>query len=222
MRPCSVRLHAEHPLNTIKPWLTFGRAYRGVPSLAGILALVVLNALVGAREVQSGITEPVTIPFALLIPAVMACVIGFSSYGEVGYLDRTGTVRVPVARLLLLLTLLLPAAVGLLLLTPAAASPEALGQGEWAALRNLLGLTGVVMLSVCFLGQEGSWVPATVLTGAALFLGRHGAGAGAWSWISAPQADSGAFLVAAALFLCGLALLVPYGERGLSRRLLRS
>ncbi|WP_234433310.1 hypothetical protein [Streptomyces sp. NRRL WC-3549] len=202
-------------------WLLFARAYRGAPSLAAILLLTVLNAVVGAHEVRAGLSEPVTIPYALLIPAVMACVVGLSCYADVSHMDRAGTRRVPLARLLLLLALLAPAAVGLLLLTPGSQSPEALGQGEWAAFRNLLGLTGVVALSVTVFGQEASWVPTTVLTGAALFLGRQGTGAGAWAWIFAPQNDADAFCVAVVLFVCGTSLLVFHGERGLARSVLR-
>ncbi len=198
---------------------------RGVlGSLAFVIGLASLYGVLqgwAATDAKGGwgIAE-VLKQFGLLqaMPALIASVIGISAWSPLGEVERTAASSLPRLRLLHIGPLL-ALGIGVSWAWLQAWTSRSPGiELEFAALRNLLGMTGATLLFGRFLDARISWLPPLGIAVVAMFAAMNGAPARIWSppvWIwngQAPDVPS-SWLIALPLFTVGAVLFLREGAR---------
>ncbi|MFE3828691.1 hypothetical protein [Streptomyces sp. NPDC059092] len=186
---------------------------RALPATLGALAGV---ALVGAwaawwLQAQPRFDHTARVPVVVLAPLLAAAAIGTGMYTHSDELDRTAVRPWWPRRLAALLGL--TALASALLAAGVPGHPEAFGGP--AAVRNLLGATGVTAGAAALLGARRSWLPMTAYTsGVYLAAPRVPGGAAAlWAWPVQPGPQAGAWLAAVVAYGCGAGVYVWRGAR---------
>ncbi|MGV9313047.1 hypothetical protein ACWDR0_12735 [Streptomyces sp. NPDC003691] len=198
----------------LHPVVLYGRS-RGLPgALAALLATALLTAWAAPRLVRAGgVSDPANrLPLVVLAPLVVAAVIGTGLDTPSGELDRAAARAWWRPRLLHLLGLT-GAAAGAFALA-VTGSPEIYGSP--AAIRNLLGCTGITLLTAVVAGAGAGWLPAALYGGLAFLLLQDPAAAraaGAAGWLVRPGPEAGAWATAAVLYTAGAAAWLWRGAR---------
>lgn len=189
----------------------FLRSRRTLTVLVLVGAVVGAQILLGRHQIRVGSTDPRFVPLALLLgPALLAGLVAVGAGSLMEPWDRLGCRRVPRARVLHVSTLLAVAAALLAVLGPQLDD----GHGPAAVVRNLLGLSGLALLTVSALGSTVAWVPPMLLSGAALVIGQAGPASAAWTWLLATDSSGSAGATAVLLLAAGLAGHSWRGDRG--------
>ncbi|MFJ4844748.1 MULTISPECIES: hypothetical protein [unclassified Streptomyces] len=152
------------------------------------------------------------VPVVVLAPLLAAGAIGTGLHTYSDDLDRTA-VRAWWPRRLAHLLALTACAAALLALALPGHSPDF---GWSAAVRNVLGATGICAAGAALLGARLSWLPATVYLSAVYLAGAPGEPGGTrvvWAWPLQPGPVPGAWTTAAVLFVLGSALYAWLGSR---------
>lgn len=191
--------------------LTFLRSRRTLTLLLLIGLVVGAQALLGRHQVRVGNTDPRFVPLALLLgPALLAGLLGLGAGNQLEPWDRLGCWRVTAARALHSAALLAVAAI----LAGAFSTQLDDGHGRAAIVRNVIGLTGLALLTVSVLGSTAAWIPPTLLSGAALVIGAAGPAHAAWTWLLQPDEARPAAAIAALLAAAGWTAYACRGDRG--------
>ena len=157
-------------------------------------------------NVAGGAAAAMVIP--LIVEAGAASVIAVSTYGPFGEPERATGRWLPYLRLGTAVALT-AAAVGVL---AAGSTGGALPGGFLTMCRNVVGMTGVGLLTAALLGGMLAWAGPMVylvLTETMLSGGRSSP----WVWPTKPPHDLGAALCAAGVFAAGAALITLRGAR---------
>lgn len=152
-----------------------------------------------------GLTMALAPMMGPLAAAVIVAVGARSPFGEV---EAAAGHRLPWLRLLHLPGLMLLAGAGLGLAAMGWSLPDA----PWILVRNLIGLTGVALISARVLGAGKSWLPPlayVVLCGGAV----DQQNVTGWTWPALGATDVTATMLALALVATGLVAVVPSGAR---------
>jgi hypothetical protein len=186
-------------------YLVSRRAPGALALIAGFGVLLWV-ALYWHWNVAGGAAAAMVIP--LIIEAGVAAVIAVSTYGPFGEPERATGRWLPYLRLGAAVALTVTA-VGVL---AAGSTGGALPGGFLAMCRNVVGITGVGLLTAAVLGGMLAWagpMAYLVLTETMLSGGRSSP----WVWPTKPPHDVGAALCAAGVFAAGAVLITLRGAR---------
>ncbi len=194
------------------PWLYLvsRRAPAALGLLAG-LAVLLWSALFWHWGISGGRAAQQFI--SLTIETAAAAVIAVTTYGPFGEPERATGRWLPYLRL--------GAAVALTAIAygalAAGATGGALPGGAVALLRNLVGITGIGLLSAAAVGGAFAWTgPLAYLLVTEVAL--TGNPTTPWLWAARPPDDLGGALCAALLFAAGTAAVTLFGARDSGRR----
>lgn len=195
------------PMNS--GWWLLARARRTTSAILIIIMLGLLEWILGSASVKLSHDNSLSVPWAVIIPIAAATVVGTASRSAVTQLEL-GTTRslhtLRAAHLALILAVTIAAtALGSAGLAGDISAP--------AAIRNLLGFTGLALLAAALLGANLAWTAPVALGLAALTAGAAGGKPYAWAWPIHYNNDSAAALTAAFLFILGALALVYRGAR---------
>src|SRR5919198_437552 len=171
--------------------------------IATAAALVIVNAsgvAIGTAELRVTEHSDVAFPWLLFLPLASACLVGLSLRSPLHDFDVTAARALPRWRLTQIAALALPTA--LAVITLAGQLPGA--HSTVAALRNLIGLLGLALLSGRFIAGRLAWLTPSIWLFAATTLGDPRSTLPPWDWPVRYDNDYGAFLVAALLCVAGL------------------
>ncbi|MGI8310532.1 hypothetical protein [Saccharopolyspora hattusasensis] len=181
----------------------------------GCLCLALVNAVLGAEQLPVPVPNvgPIEIPLGLFSPLVMACLIGIHLKPPTQLWD-TSPRRHWLIRAGQAFAAFLPA---LLACTPLLLHSEQL----WtAAVRNTVGLGGMILLATGVIGATRSWMLPFPYVLAALLLGSNGntfVGGrpthGWWAFVVHDANDIRGVLLAGALLSIGLTVFLRSGPR---------
>lgn len=172
--------------------------------MAAYLLGVALLGWLGTRLFQTLVPVPVVAPLAA------ACLMGLSIRSPFGEIETTTSRPLPVLRLGHLAGLLAYGAVTLSFATP----QWGMDQADWLFARNLLGFTGLSLLSARVLGSGSSWVPPFAYGAIVLIAGRDVRGEWTgWVWPTQPIEDVPSAFVASVLLAAGLIVACLTGAR---------
>ncbi|MFJ8229256.1 hypothetical protein ACIQ9E_04725 [Streptomyces sp. NPDC094448] len=192
------------------PVVLYGRS-RGLPGTVAVLVVTALaTAWMAPRIVRAdGFADPANrLPLVLVAPLVAAVAIGTGLHTPSDELDRAASRAWWRPRLLHLLGLTGLAAGSFALAVTG--SPEVYGSP--AAIRNLLGCTGITLLAAVTAGAGVGWLP-TVCYGALAYLLFRDPGSGPVGWAVRPGPEAGAWAAAVALYAAGAAAWLRRGPR---------
>jgi hypothetical protein len=174
---------------------------------AAVLLLLSAAVLLGLSPwigTGSGIFGALTL---LLLAAAPATVIAAGTHSPLGELERTAAVRLPLLRLFHLIPLIATACAAYQL----AALAVQVSGGSMVLQRNLLGLTGICLLTAVALGAQSSWITAlgyVVICGGALDRQEYST----WTWLTLPPRTD-ATIAALTLLTAGLTIAILHGVR---------
>ncbi|WP_246150613.1 hypothetical protein [Streptomyces qinzhouensis] len=158
---------------------------------------------------ENGIADPANrLPLVLVAPLVAAVAIGTGLHTPSDELDRSAARAWWRPRLLQLLGLTGLAAGSFALAVTG--SPELYGSP--AAIRNLLGCTGIVLLTAVVAGAGAGWLPAVLYTALAYLLYQD-PGSGPVGWVVRPGPGAQAWTTAVVLYVTGAAAWLWRGAR---------
>lgn len=188
-------------------WTLMAKSRSLLPAAAGCGLASVLTYLVGGQlfPVRYGSTD---VPYAALLPLICACCIGVSTRAQFDEWERSAAISASLLRAVALAAILLVSVVGVGV--AAAMLPEPVSAA--ASLRNLLGLTGLALLTSSVTGSGTSWVLPLAYVVAAVTLS-VGNDYPLWAWLLRPGSDKDALLVAVVLGVVGAALVTVRGTR---------
>lgn len=183
----------------------YGRS-RALPA-AGALLLAIAVVMAGAANWVTGHPQyghGDRGPIVVFGPLIASAVVGTSLHTPSDELDRLSVRAWWPRRLGHLIGLTVLAGLALALAVPGV--PDQYGAA--AAVRNLLGATGVTALASVVLGARASWLPMFLYTASvypAAPRSRTG-GSTVWAWPMQSGPEPGAWVVAGAVFVVGAAL----------------
>jgi hypothetical protein len=138
---------------------------------------------------------------APLTPGILALLLGFGTTNVMATLERGHGGRLRIARLIWSSTL-----AGAVAAVTLIAAPLADAQWHVPMLRNILGLTGLALLSAVVLGARQAWAPVFFPIAATLLVGRdpYTAAPRDWALLLAPADSVIASVVAGGLLTAGI------------------
>lgn len=180
--------------------LTLFLRSRQVPAvLLTLVALAAAGRAVGGWTFRVGSSEPLSVPFATLLPllqvsALASIVVSVQATAERTAARRVGTVQLAV----------LAAALGLALLLNLWSAAHLTGPSTVLSCnRNLLGYLGLALVSARLLGTGLLWVGPLATAVLALTAGRFDGPSRAWAWVIQPDGDRVALAVSVLLLGAG-------------------
>jgi hypothetical protein len=189
--------------------LLFARA-RVIPlAMLGVLLVDVAIVLVGDRRLIAAHGSDAGIPYATFLPLFAACIVGATARSAFWQFEEATARSMSLARSGCLLATTGMAALGVLLATRGLPGP--IGQG--AAVRNVLGLTGLALLSGTAFGGRLAWVCPTALVTTVVSFPARMTTAAAWGWPVSPDRDVTSWLIALGIFVLGMVLVARRGTR---------
>ena len=192
------------------PW-QLARARHTAATVGVLVVLGILEYALGDASVHLfGQDVSLSVPWAVLVPAVTAAVIGVRVHSATADLEG-GTARsLPALRaghLLVVLT------VGLLTTAAGSAHLQSAPITGPAAVRNYVGLTGLALMSAAVLGSSLAWPAPVAFALAAATVGADHGAARTWALPIHPDKDSYALLAAVVTLGVGAALIALRGPR---------
>jgi hypothetical protein len=183
------------------------RSRLAFPALAGLLLIAGLCWMLGSQWGGQDDLLSIVSVVAPLAATVVVCVTTDSPFGELEHSLSHPLVGLRFGQLGALLI------VAAATLTGAATAWSGVDV-EWQFARNLLGLTGMGLLSVSLLGGRLSWIVPLGFGTLALFLSGSTAGnPPGWAWVVQPAARESATVAALVLLITGFMLVTLRGSR---------
>jgi hypothetical protein len=186
-------------------WLHL-RSRRGPAAVAALAACAIALRAVLHWQLTAGGAGAQQIP--MIIEAGAAVVIAVTTHSPFGEAERTTGRWLPFLRLGAVLALT-GAAIGLLQLGVTGAS---LNDGVLTLARNVIGLTGIGLLTSLVTGGLLAWILPLGYVGFAEYALIE-AWRSPWTWPARPPTDRGAWICAALVFAVGLAAFTLRGAR---------
>jgi cytochrome bd-type quinol oxidase subunit 2 len=172
----------------------------------GVAVVAVASFLLGERRITLAYGSGTGIPYAAVLPLACACFIGIAARSSFGHFEQAVARSRPALCVTVLTLLLVLSAAAVGVATRGLPAPVSAA----AAVRNLIGLTGLCLLTAAVTGSRTSWVLPCCYVVTVLSLGT-GPDDGLWAWILRPDDDFVALYVALALHLVGLTALALRG-----------
>jgi hypothetical protein len=181
--------------------LTLFLRSRRVPAvLLALIVLAVVGRTVGALTFRVGSTEPLSVPWATLVPLLQAGVVASVVVSVQASAERTAARRIDSVQLAVVGALLGIA----LLLTSWSASTLTGPTTVLSCNRNVVGYLGLALASARLLGAGLLWVAPLLTAVTALTAGETSGAGRVWAWVIQSDGDPVALSVAAALFALGV------------------
>lgn len=190
-------------------WWLFARSRRTLSAVLIITGLGLVERLLGAASLKLSHDNSLSIPWTVITPAIAATVIGASTRSVMGRLEQR-TVRSLAGLRATHLTAMLLIAV---IVTTVSSTALAGDISAPAALRNLIGFTGLALISATILGGNLAWPLPIGVALATLTAGASQGRPRTWAWPIHHNQDASALLVATLLLVLGGALVISYGTR---------
>ena len=195
-------------------WWLLARARHSSRTLVAITALACVEFAVGSSSHEIlGENRTLSIPWAVVLPAVAAVVVGVGTRSAVLDLENTTLRSLPGLRAahlgLLVGVAIVTTAIGSSRLDPRLTS-DLSGPG---AIRNLAAFTGISLASAALLGSSLAWPVPLALAIAATTVGATGGLPHWWALPIRPDGDAVAGLAAVTLLALGSAAVVVCGTR---------
>lgn len=188
----------------------FLRAHDVPVALGGIALTGILAVLFGARSMVLRYGSGAGIPYATFLPVMSASMIAASARSRLHDLDRVASRDLRALRAGLVLCLTALAAAVLALTLPSLPPPV----GTAAAVRNLVGLTGVGLLGARVLGGRLAWLlPCSLVIAVVSLAGGVEDTSTLVVWLLRADGDRGAWALATVLLAAGLVAVTPVGTR---------
>lgn len=196
-----------------RPWYLFARSRRAPSTTLALAVLALLEAWLGPASVRLTGNESISIPWAIVLPCVMASIVGLGTRTPMASLERAAARSMVDTRMTHLAYLLALSAA-----LVAAGSWRITGELTWVAgVRNVLGMIGLALITAWLLGGGLAWILPIAFTLTTMFGGASTAGIRGWAWPVLPDADRTSWAVAVGLAVLGT-LLVGLGGTAESRR----
>jgi len=203
--------------SAVRPgWWLYLRT-RGLVGTLLLLAVTAMLTLVfGGRRLTLVYGSPDGLPIVFLLPLLSASAIAATTRTRWPEWDHASARRIAARRVGIVLTLLMVSVASLHAVFPDIEGPL----GRDAATRNLLGLTGLALVSAACVGGEHPWVLPTAYTMTVCTLGDDAALAPQpWSWLVSPDGVHWGYALTP--LLIGLAMTRAWGTREEAGRVLR-
>jgi len=189
-------------------WL-FARTRRTTTAVLVLLGLGLLERIIGQATFRLSDNNSFSVPWVVVVPLVAATVIGTSTRSMAAQWELTtarhqAAYRAGHAMVLLLLAAGATAWGSDLLTGPLTTT---------AALRNLLGFTGLALLGAVAAGGNLAWTLPVVAGLATLTAGTSQGSPRSWAWPILADNDKGAILAAVALLMIGTAAVTANSPR---------
>jgi len=195
---------------TSRGWVLVARARHTGRSVVALILFGLAEALLGSASLQLlGPSITLSVPWAVLMPAASAAVIGVGTRSAAGELEATTARPLPALRGAHLAVLLV---VGAAATAMGSAGLTGLVTGP-AALRNFLGLTGLAVGAAAVLGSGVSWTAPLAMATASATVGAAAGVPRPWAWPIHDDGDPIAAAAAVALLLLGVVLVLATGSR---------
>lgn len=191
--------------------LLYCRSRRLAVSVLLLAAVAVTALLLNGALVKVGYSSDQNTPVTLiLLPAVCAVILSATAHGSMQPWDGLGGPVIRRARLAHTGLASLGAALAAWALLPTDILDD---RGGAAVARNVLALCGLALLAVRVIGSSLAWCVPLLLAVVTLTLGIEPQVSWLWSWLLAANADMGAGVTAAALWLTSMVVFAQQGER---------
>lgn len=190
-------------------WALMLRARRTWSALTAMGALAVAERLLINERILISRGFDISLPWAVILPMATAAIVGTAARSQAAQLE-SGTVRsLPALRLAHLALIGSAAAAS----TWWASSPLTGPYTEVAALRNLVGFTGLALIAAAAIGGDLAWTLPTAFGLTATVAGTHLGVARGWAWPVHDDSGMLAAVLAAGLLGAGLAAAAALGSR---------
>jgi Mn2+/Fe2+ NRAMP family transporter len=188
--------------------LRFVRAHRAHWSALAILLITLITSLAGSKAIRFRVTDSLAVPWLLFVPVLSASLIGFSAASQMHDWEELSTRQLFKYRVTLLLSLLALAT----LVTDLAANEAGTYSGA-AAIRNLVGFTGLALIGAVLLGASACWVVPLGYAAVSIVGGSSRSQVEAWAWPALTGTAAGATAQAVVVCVVGLAAAATMTER---------
>ena len=175
------------------------RSRHVLPAFAVVIGVNVAGVAIGSAEFHPTEDSAFGIPWLLFLPVVPAVAATLSLRSPTDTIDRVAARPLAGWRSAHLLVTIVPAIPGTILLNSVLAGPF----GVMSGVRNLIGFTGLALLSAQLIEGRLCWLFPCGWSTAALTLGDPRSTLPAWDWPVRYDDDFGAFVVAVLLLLSG-------------------
>lgn len=186
----------------------FVTSRRLLPTTAVLVLIQAAAVLIGTAEFRRTEDSSHGTPWMIFVPLLSAALIGMSLRSPLDRFDRLAVRRLAGWRLAQFTILFTVAAVGTVQLTADLTGPAT----TTAGLRNLIGFTGLALLTAGLAGGHLSWLPPVTWALTAATLGDPRNTGPAWDWPVRPDNDFDAFALACTLGTLG-AITILTGTR---------
>ncbi|QOV37356.1 hypothetical protein IM697_02600 [Streptomyces ferrugineus] len=191
--------------------LLYCRSRRLAVSVLLLAAVAVTAFVLNDSLVKVGYSSDQNTPVTLiLLPAVSAVILSATAHGSMQPWDGLGGPVIRRARLTHTALASLGAALTAWALLPTDILDD---RGGAAVARNVVALCGLALLAVRVIGHALAWCVPLLLAAVTLTLGIEPQVSWLWSWLLAANADIGAAVTAAALWLTSMVVFARHGER---------
>jgi hypothetical protein len=170
-----------------------------LPAIAVVVGVNLAGIMIGNAEFHPTEDSAFGIPWLLFLPVVPAVAATLSLRSPSATLDRVAARPLAGLRAAHLLVIVVPAIPGTILVNSVLAGPF----GVMSGVRNLIGFTGLALLSAQLIEGRLCWLVPCGWSVAALTLGDPQSSLPVWDWPVRYDTDFDAFLVAVALLLAG-------------------
>ena len=186
--------------------LLFIRSRNLLWTLGGCTAVALIILALGSEQLILAYGSGAGIPYATIFPLFCACLVGLSTRSPFTEFEQSVARPMAMLRLCGILAVLFLSMLGVGMATWHL--PGSVSGG--AALRNLLGLSGLALLTAAFTGSRTSWVLPCSCVVTTLSLST-GSSDGLWAWLLRPNNDLDALAVALTLAAVGAAAVALRG-----------
>lgn len=192
-----------------RSWALFLTARRTGNAVLTLVVLGVIERLLGTASVRFTGNNSFVVPWAVVVPTVAAAAVALASGSATPELEQLTVRNIPRLRLTHASAVVLFATI-----TDYLGTRELGGTiSSEAAVRNVLGLAGLALLGATIFGAIWAWILPAVIALISLTAGVTDGTAATWAWPLANNANSGAWVIAVALLVVGLASISARGAR---------
>ncbi|MET8358893.1 hypothetical protein [Micromonospora sp. NPDC005171] len=185
------------------------KSRRAAPLLLALVAVAIVSRDVGGQHLLIGTTEPIPLPWAVVLPAITAYLTTVIAWSALPLQEHLAVRRVDLYDLLYLTAAALVGAV----LVGWAAQPLTGTITESGALRNYLGLLGYSLIGAATFRVSMGWtIPITLLTVGLVAAGTETA-LPPLDWPTQPDAEPASWWFSIAILITGLAAFASPARR---------
>jgi hypothetical protein len=185
----------------VSRWWLFARSRRLPGALAALALLALAGTALGTAQFRPHEESEYGIPWVVLVPVLMACVVAVSTESPFPDFDATRSRPLAPARGAHVMALLATAALGTWWTAHSLPAPFT----EAAALRNLALLCGLGLLGTVVVAPSLAWVAPLTYGTTVLLVGNETGRVRGWAWLLMPDNSHPATVAALVCFLAGMA-----------------